>query len=143
MGADPTHRTEPSEPGRVAAGRTLGALLAYHVLILAGGALTIEGILGGSPDLRDFGLAVLGAGIVTVVLVLVGSGRRALAAARAAQRSGALERPVSAVRSWTCPRCAARGTGPTVTCPRCGALVAGTGAPTAGGPAPAPVRLSR
>jgi hypothetical protein len=101
----------------------LGPLLLYHVLIVLGGALTIVAIVRGPSELFVPGIGVLAAGIVTVVAVLIWSGRLAHRAAEApAPRTSAELRP-----RWVCIRCANAGTGHPSVCPRCGGWLTRSG----------------
>ena len=101
-------------------------LLAYHALIVVGGAILIEGWIHGSGAWMAVGLGILLVGLATVVAVLVWAARLAVDAGRAIPVRE-VRSPAPAPRGGTiCPRCAWSGPGRRVTCPRCGATVVPT-----------------
>lgn len=100
-----------------------GPLIAYHALILAGAYLIVLGYTDGSAGLEWVGAALVGAGILTELWVLVWS-------ARSTRRAAALEpvgRPPGTSPSssrppaeFICVRCGRQEPGIHWTCPRCG-----------------------
>jgi hypothetical protein len=102
--------------------RALGPLAAYHVMILVGAALIVEGRLHGSPTWFDLGVALAVAGIVLELLILGWTYRLAAsAAARSMPRVDAAPREPS-VPTRLCVSCAWHGRWAGACCPRCGKI---------------------
>jgi ribosomal protein S27AE len=98
--------------------RALGPLLAYHVLVLVGGVLVVEGVLQGSDLERDLGVVTLIAGVATALGVLRWTAKLA--------RGSRYSRPAGAATSApsrTCPRCGRAGQDGRTVCEQCGSAL--------------------
>lgn len=116
-------RRDPRPPLK-GSGQVLLRLLAYHVLVIAGGALLVVGVADGYPALRDFGIGVLVAGLATLLGVLAWTASLAWGAARQAATGLPPNAPrPPAIRTWICPRCTARAKVGGPICRRCGATM--------------------
>jgi hypothetical protein len=93
--------------------RALGPLLAYHVLVVLGGFLLLDGVLQGSALERVIGVAMLVAGVVTAIAVVIWTATLAQASGPSRRGDGPPPRK--------CPRCGRAGRDGWTVCDRCGA----------------------
>jgi hypothetical protein len=127
--------TGPRPPGRrtdLGVRRYAGPLLAYHVLIIGGGATFLAGIAWSAALWSVSGLAVLIAGLVLHVLVLYSTAKRAGQGLPGSSLSlgnqDLIHGPSPAVPSL-CPTCGLRADTAARTCPRCGKFLVRARAP--------------
>ncbi len=109
--------------------RYAGPLLAYHVLIIAGGATFLAGIAWSAALWSVAGLAVLMAGLVLHVLVLYSTAKRAgqgLPSSSASLGNQHLVQGASPEVPSLCPACGLRADTAARTCPRCGKFLVRT-----------------
>jgi hypothetical protein len=103
--------------------RYLGPLLAYHVLIIGGGAGLVAGIAWGSTFWAAVGLSALIAGVGIHLLVLYSTAKRVTQEAQrptnSAENRESAARFAPGVRRL-CPSCGFRGETADRACPRCG-----------------------
>ena len=119
----PVRRPTPKSPRPSPVGRYLGPLVAYHVLIVSGGAVFLVGAVWRSAWWTGFGLAVLIGGIAIHVWVLYSTAKRVpqgpVLSPRPSAGGTARAGPV-AHSVWMCPTCGFRGELDLPNCPRCG-----------------------
>jgi hypothetical protein len=104
-------------------GGYLGPLVAYHVLIVGGGAVFLAGVVWSSPLWIGCGLAVLILGIAIHLWVLYSTAKRVPQGPAVLPRSsgaGATRGGPAAPSVRMCPTCGFRGELDRPNCPRCG-----------------------
>jgi hypothetical protein len=95
--------------------------VAYHLLVLVGGFLLVDGFLRGSTAEQDLGVGILIVGVATALAVLVWT------ATLARTRSSALPAPLApTARSRICPRCGRSGQEGRTVCLQCGSALVWT-----------------